>query len=205
MHRFARSLRGRFGLLFALLALVSVTGCKEEIDKPPDEYLPQTTEDNVLNNLQVAYRQRDIREYSKLLANDFQFYFDPATRQQLGIEFWTRTTDSLQTQGLFESPEVTKIVIDLKWPARSATGAGFLGDRAGWKKLFLTDVYLDVDFAPVGQPEPTTFRVEDQRQRYYFRQGKTYPPSGAGDTLMYIVEWRDDGTAGASISGIKAH
>jgi hypothetical protein len=191
-------------LLLGLVVLTGVYGCSEgdEMVVEPD-YLPQTTEDNVLHNFQLAYRERQINEYAKLLASDFQFYFDPATRQQLGIEFWTRTTDSLRTEQLFTSPEVTKITIQLGWNPKSASGAGFLAPRDGWTKLFLTDVFLDVDFQPAGQ-EVTTFRVEDQTQRFYFRRGRTYPASGPADTLMYIVEWRDQGTQ-ASISELKAN
>ncbi|TPW17410.1 MAG: hypothetical protein FD129_388, partial [bacterium] len=84
----------------------------------------------------------------------------------------------------------------------SATGAGFLAPRDNWTKLFVTDVYLDVDFAPVGQ-EVTTYRVENQTQRFFFRRGRTNPPSGPADTLMYIVEWRDQGVV-SSISELKA-
>jgi len=191
-------------LMFCALALTGSYGCTEvdETDPPP-VYLPQTSEDNVLNNFQVAYREREISEYAKLLASDFQFYFDPATRGQLGIEFWTRTTDSLQTEQLFNSTDVTKITIDLTWTPKSAQGAGYVQPREGWTKLFLTDVFLDVDVQPSGSPV-TTYRVEDQTQRFFFRRGRTYPPSGPSDTLMYIVEWRDDGTGATSISSLKA-
>ncbi|HEX7878651.1 MAG TPA: hypothetical protein VF720_04545 [Candidatus Eisenbacteria bacterium] len=196
------------GLLFGALALTGTYGCTEIDDGPqdPGRYEPQTSEDNVINNLQVAYRQRQIGKYAELLASDFQFYFDPKTRGQLGIEFWSRTTDSLQTEVLFNSSDVTSIKIELTWPKRSASGAGYLTPREGWTKLFLTDVFLDVDVQTPGQPV-TTLRVEDQTQRFYFRKGRTYPPSGPADTLMYLVEWRDEGDPDApgSVSGLKAN
>lgn len=187
--------------LLALLVLalcLSLTACGDDDEGEPadDAYLPQTSEDNVLDNFQRAYRTRDIEAYARLLASDFQFYFDPVTRDQLGISFWTRTQDSLQTGSLFGSPEVKKIVIELDWPRGSAVNAGFPPPREGWTKLFITDVFLDVDFAPVGQ-ETTTYRIENQQQRFFFRRGRTYPPSGPADTLVYILEWRDMG-AGSS-------
>ncbi|MDZ4805152.1 MAG: hypothetical protein SGI90_09850 [Candidatus Eisenbacteria bacterium] len=202
MQRLNRLILAPITLILGLSPLVLVNGCAEMPGRIDTPILPQTSEDNVLSNFQVAYRQKRIDEYAKLLANDFQFYFDPVTRGQLGIEFWTRTEDSLRTEQLFTSPEVTKIVIELDWPARSATGAGFLAPRERWTKLFLTDVYLDVDFAPIGQ-EVTTFRVEQQQQRFFFRRGRTNPPSGPSDTLMYIVEWRDQGVTN-SISELKS-
>ncbi len=167
-------------------------------DPPPEySYLPQTSEDNVLENFQRAYRRRDATAYARLLATDFQFYFDPVTRNQLGIEFWTRTEEIRRTEDLFRSPEVTKIVIELDWPRGSAANAGFSPPLEAWTKLFLTDVFLDVDFAPAGQ-QVTTFRVEQQTQRFFFRRGRTKPPSSSGDTLVYIVEWRDQGNGGSS-------
>ena len=180
---------------------------------PEHSYLPQTSEDNVLENFQRAYRTRDATAYARLLAADFQFYFDPIVRNQLGIEFWTRSEDSLRTEQLFDSPEVGRIILNLDWPRGSAMNDGFRPPLEGWTKLFITDVFLDVGFAPVGQ-EVTTFRVEEQQQRFYFRHGRTYPPTGPGDTLLYIVEWRDQGVSSgghaalarraSSWSGIKA-
>ena len=164
-------------------------------------YLPQTSEDNVLENFQRAYRTRNARAYARLLAADFQFHFDPVTREGLGISFWTRTQDSLSTEGLFTEPRIPKIVIELDWPRGSATGAGFLPPRHTWTKIFVNDVFLDVDFAPIGQ-EVTTYRVENQTQRFFFRRGRTYPPSGPADTLVYLVEWRDQGVSGFHSAGL---
>ncbi len=139
-------------------------------------------------------------EYSRLLATDFQFYLDPVTASQLGVEYWTRTQDSLAAERLFTSPQVTSIVIDLRWPNRSATNAGLAAPREDWTKLFITDVHLDVDFMLVGQ-EVTTFRVDNQQQRFFFRRGRTHPPSSPADTLVYLVEWRDQGSSGGVRGG----
>lgn len=194
------------GLLLTLLLIatsLSTISC-DECDscglEPPGPLL-QITEDNVLQNFQVAYRTRRIDEYARLLAADFQFYLDPVTATQLGIGSWTRTQDSLATERLFSSSQITKIVIELDWPPRSAVNAGLPPPREKWTKLFVSDVYLDVDFTPAGQDTNTiTFRVENQVQQFYFRRGRTNPPSGPADTLVYIVEWRDQGVS----AGLRA-
>ena len=197
----------RLMALMMLTLSLSLTSCGEDGDGPPDDfisYLPQTSEDNVLENFQLAYKVRDIAAYSRLLATDFQFYFDPITRDQLGgLEYWTRTQDSLSTEVLFTAPEVARIVIDLEWPQGSAAGAGFLPPTPHhtWTKIFVTDVYLDVDFAAVGQ-DVTTYRIENQTQRFFFRRGRAYPPSGPADTLVYLVEWRDQGVSGFLGAGL---
>ncbi len=178
-----------------LVLSLSLTSCGNDDEDPPadDAYLLQTSEDNVMDNFQRAYRTRDIEAYARLLAADFQFYFDPAARARLGIEHWTRTEDSLRTEQLITSPEVTRIVIDLDWPRGSANNAGYGPPGEDWTKLFITDVFLDVDFEPLGQ-DVTTYRVQDQTQLFYFRRGRTDPPSGPADTLVYLVEWRDTGS-----------
>jgi len=183
-------------LLMPLVIAMSLVGAScgdDEVRYEPEPCsYSQASEDEVLNLLQNAYRKRSIDCYMELLAEDFRFYLDPVTSSALGIEYWNRSQDSLATARLFHSPEVKKIVVELAWPAQSATSAGFLAPRDGWTKLFLNDVYLDVDVKPAGQEE-TTYRVETQQQQFYFRCGRTNPPSGPGDTLVYIVEWHDEG------------
>ena len=185
-------------LTFGLIAMgQSTLSCKEcdSCGSQPDELLPQYSEDNVLYNFKIAYRRKQVDEYTKLLATDFRFYLDPVTAKQVGAEYWTRTQDSLATERLFSSPQITKVVIELQWPTHSATNAGLPPPRDTWTKLFVTDVYLDADYAPAGQ-DTTTFRVANQTQRFFFRRGRTSPPSGPADTLVYLVEWRDQGVAG---------
>lgn len=202
MHRHRRPLFALLTLTLLLPSAFGLWGCDTEVIEDAGDYLPQISEDNVLHNFQVAYRRQEITEYAKLLADDFQFYFDPATRDELGIQFWSRTEDSLKTELLFDSPEVTKIAIDLKWPARTARPSNQLPPRDVWTYYDILDVFLDVDFAPAGQ-EVTTFRVEDQTQRFFFRRGKS-PTPAENDTLVYLVEWRDFGTEANSVSRVKA-
>jgi hypothetical protein len=189
----SRFRRDRFLVPVALLVLAGF-GCSDDpvIDDPASPYLSQTSEDNLLHNFQVAWRERRIDEYARLLASDFRYYLDPATRQDLGIEYLDRTADSTLVACLFFGEDVEDITIQLTWPNRSASSAGFAAPRDTWTKLFLSEVFLDVDVMSPGG-ELTTYRVEDQTQRFFFRRGRTYPPSGPGDTLTYIVEWRDEG------------
>ena len=184
-------------VLFTMMVAMTVSAmaCGDDGDdaaKPEPCAIVQTSEDHLLVYLQNAYRERRIDCYMELLAADFRFYPDPDTRWRLGVEYWTRSQDSLATARLFSSTEVKRVAVDLAWPPHSAVNAGLLAPYDGWTKLFLTDVFLDVDIEPAGQ-ETNTYRVENQTQRFFFRQGRTNPPSGAADTLFYIVEWRDDG------------
>lgn len=191
------------GLAMALGLSALSCGDDDVSYKPQPCSFAQQTEDEVLNLFLVAYRNRSIDCYMELLAADFRFYLDPRTRSVLDIEYWTRSEDSLATARLFHSTEVKKVVVDLRWPNHTASSAGFLAPREGWTRLFLNDVFLDVDVKPVGQ-EATTYRVEDQQQQFYFRRGRTNPPAGPGDTLVYIVEWHDEGAPDRKGTGPNA-
>jgi len=151
---------------------------------------PQASPDNVLKNLQTAYLTKDIRQYSRLLADDFRFHVDTGTRQQLGLpEYWLHDEDSLRTRMLFESPKVSDIRIKLTYGSpRPSTEVG------GEDQVYIDvlDTFLEVDLAPSpSRPEGVTLRVDGQLQRFFFRKGRT--PADPDSLNWYITEWRDYG------------
>ena len=118
--------------LLALAALsVSVfAGCPWSPDKittkPPIEtkYKPQTSLQNVLANLEVAYQDKDYPEYEKLFASNYIFVFNPAdvadddnpTPSQ-----WARAEELDSAKKLFESDTVDDI--SLNWSIGDPTSA----------------------------------------------------------------------------------
>lgn len=191
-------MRGWMSVILLALPLV-VGACSDDDDcddccpNCPPPYAEPTSSDAVLANFQVAYRMRDGHAYGGMLADDFHFFFDPSTRNELGIESWNSEMDSTGTAQLFNHPDVVNIIINLMYPAGDVPVTGVGKER--WRRKTVTDVFLDVDIMPSGG-ELTTYRVEDQTQDFYFRQGRT-----PADTLessptadnWYLVEWRDRG------------
>ena len=187
---FHEALPGSVLALAVIMSLLAL-GCTDDEEEPI--YRAPTSPDNVLHNLGAAYTERDSVAYAGLLADDFRFYLDSRTSQQLEIDSWTRIEDARRTGLLFGHSEITEIVIALEYPVgdEPVTGAG----RERWRMKQVTDTYLSVDFAPVSQ-EVTTYQIRNQVQDFFFRQGKS-----AADTLMssptaddwYLVEWRDHG------------
>ena len=183
-----------FGL--GLLALLGwTTACTTEC-LPPDPNCPgpppitQSSPANVVKLLQESYKQRNPVNYAKLLASDFQFWFDPATRPGSVPEFWTRLQDSTGTANLFAAEDVSDIRIELTY------GSDVPDNTIGhdkWRKIRVTDTFLEVDKVPQSG-EVITLRVDGDVQDFYFRKGRT-----PGDTLAssptgklwYLVEWRD--------------
>lgn len=192
-------LRRSVWCLLFLAAAVSWAGClKGGPGKPlaPEVvYLPRTSPENVLRNLETAWKNRDIEEYAKLFAEDFRFYFDEGTRQQNGTlpVFWNAVDESTQIAALFSSPLVTDIRIKLQFgPAKDAGEPG----RPGWVYIDVLDTFLEVDLEPeAGELEGLTLRIDGQKQRFFFRKGRT--PEDTESEIWYIVEWRDFGNAQA--------
>lgn len=177
-----------FGVVTAML--VASCGDKDIVD-PGLDYLRQTSPENVLANLQTAYKARDIEGYSALLSDDYHFYFDDGTRQRESLpEFWLKQEDPGCTALLFDSPEVSDIRIHLTFGSlREAAAPGVV-------YLDVLDTFLEVDLVPsLQRPEGLTLRIDGQRQRFYFRKGRTMQDTDS-DT-WYIIEWRDYGVQGA--------
>lgn len=181
-------------LLASSLVGVLAAGCTTEV-KPvdEDEYKPRTSPANVAHNLVVSYSKREIERYAELLAEDFQFFFDAATRPAGIPIFWTRLEDSTGTARLFRASDVTDIRITLTYGVdKPVTQVG----RDKWRWIQVTDTFLEVDQPPVGGGEVLTLRVDGDLQDFYFRQGRTPGdtlPDSETAKLWYLVEWRDQG------------
>jgi hypothetical protein len=179
------------GLTFGLCA------CDSDDPAAPTPAPPEpggASPGEVLDLFQEAWRARDIDAYVRILAEDYRFFLDSATRAQTGVTSWDVKGDTAAVARLFASEYVTKIAIELVWPGAPRPSGRV--DSPGWVYVDVLDVFLDVDFALTGE-DTTKFRVEDQTQRFHFRQGiapgDTLPESPTSER-WFLVEWRDFGT-----------
>jgi hypothetical protein len=188
----ARALR-LLALALLIAALGGAAGCgKDKTTKPEPTPAPtpRLTPTSVVDSLVSAYRHRNIKAYAELLADDFQFWFDPATRPDNVPEFWTRLQDSTATDHLFNAPEVTDIRIQLTYGPDVPDPA--IGHER-WRKIRVTDTFLEIDKQPqVG--EIITYRVDGDVQDFYVRQGHSPADTLAGSPTSkqwFLVEWHD--------------
>jgi hypothetical protein len=193
-------LRIRSVLPLCLVLLLPGLRCWPDRCDDCDSYAPdfpdQTSPANDLKKLQTAYQRRDPIAYAELLADDFRFYFDPATRDEYNLpEFWTRLEDSTCTANLFASDEISELrlsVLEYDPAPEVVSEPG----REAWRLIRVPDQKLEVDQKPrPGEPEGITYVIHGQRHDFYFRKGRS-----PGDTLAspssqlwFIVEWRDSG------------
>jgi len=140
-----------------------------------------TSPEGVVTELVASYRQRDIKRYSRLLAPEFVFKFQPSDAQQIGTDFWTRNLDSTGTEALFETHLVSQI--DLVVIHDNAVPADSTSFPPGTMTIRLDQVQLAVD-----QTDGITWLVADL-QDLFFRPGN--PALGENPDLWFLVEWRD--------------
>jgi hypothetical protein len=181
----AYSIPARFFL--AVVATLMLAAC--EADDPL-----VTPEEQILVDLQAAYRFRNIEQYGQFLADDFRFYRDPATGtpEQFPLS-WGRFSDSLLTNNLMGSEEVVGVKIMLTFYPTPREVPG----KVRWTNIDVVDTFLEVELLPTAEFEDgVTLLVDGQVNRFYFRKGRTEADTLATSSTAakyYIVEWRDMG------------
>jgi hypothetical protein len=129
----------------------------------------------------VSYVRREIAQYAKLLAQDFQFVFQTTDPSRPPEGFWTRDEDSTGTDALFRTPDVADIRIDLiHGPAEDPSEVGWDEDV---KLIRINQTFLEVD-----EVAGITWQVTDL-QDMFFRPGRA--EKGEDPSLWYLLEWRD--------------
>jgi hypothetical protein len=187
---------GRAVLVFVL----GLSGCSNvgplSVRHPPltDSFENLETRDNLLHNLELAYKQRDFEQFRKLLDNSgaFRFVFSPADVRNGVVKNsqWDLRAELEATERLLDpnpppgQPRADKIDLDLTYTA---------GDDE-WQP-----------FVPATHPNETwydkqveyTLKVRIGHRTY--SQGKTVvalftvrPIDVGGKTEWRIVTWRDD-------------
>ena len=178
-------------IAFAGLAAVVLAGCifsPTKTDPIVDlgDYKDQDTPENVINNLQVAYRRKEIERYAPLLRHDFIFKFQDGDVALIGTSFWTRDQDSTGTGGLFSSNEIANIRIDLTHgPARPSDDL----DLPDAMKIRVAPTKREVEQLP-----DIILLVDGDIQDFFLEKGD--PEFGENPDWWYIVEWRDLPDAG---------
>jgi hypothetical protein len=158
---------------------------------PPVQYLPLDTRDNLLYNLELAYNQRNLEEFLKLLDNGVYQFFFSATDVSQGLvdqDSWGYAAEAEATGRLFDrsppanDPRADKIALTLLYTE---------GDGA-WQEM-----------VPSSYPSETWYQ-KTVEYRLSVRVGETdYNQNRVivalltvrqkpGESIWQIVEWRDD-------------
>lgn len=175
-----------------LLGIASlVVGCDDEESPRINEgmeYVQPTTPENLIENLQVAYRRREIGEYAQLLAPEFRFKLQLVDQIMVGKEYMSRDDDSTGTRALFFTPEVAEIRIALLYAGRD-TIVNTPGTPIDSVKIRALTTDLQVDHT-----DGITWVATDQ-QDMFFRKGIS--AYGENPAHWFMYEWHDLPTYGS--------
>jgi len=169
--------------LSVMVAILVAAGCGTERVLRPDgsteatTYHPMNLPENVIANLEAAYRNRDIEAFAELLAPEFTFRFQPGDVPVVGRSSWGREEEIESTRGLFESERVKDIEIRLDYlPAERASEPGLEHTmRIRVDRAFLRVIEESIVHEVPGHPQDFFLRREH----------------GNHPNRWVIVEWRD--------------
>jgi hypothetical protein len=185
-------------LVISFLAIGFLAGCpwspKPDTKLIPVEsnYLPQTSPENVIANLQTAYAERKIDEYKKLFSDDFTFVFNPADPidpNHPSPPQWGLADELDVTENMFADELVTKIDFSsyvLGVPAQ--LDSNDYRPRA-WK-VRVDQANLQVY---TRKPDGTllTLLVDGATEVFFFVEEPTKPSPVDGRPTWYIFRWED--------------
>jgi hypothetical protein len=202
-------IRSLLPLIGAAPLALMLLGCpfspdKEKPKPTPDPYLPQTKPENVLENLQTSYINREITRFDSLLFDSeapgadstegytFRFWATDVTNGNVPDATWGRAEEILSASSMFSSSEVENIDIKLTYtPPYYDNTQGHEGQQI----IYVTNASLSVVARKQGEPEPTTYRVDSNFARFRF---KAQWVNATGDSLWRIIYWEDLGTGSAA-------
>jgi hypothetical protein len=171
----------------------------EKAEKPQqtctdcEVFKPLTLRDNVLINLQLAYVQRNLEEYQKLLDNAFVFHFSAAdfSSGAVEVEQWFIESELASARNMFNpdfqgaGAPISRISLTLNYPkGEDAWGAQpappEYPDEIWYEKT--------VDYVMTVEAGETTFTSGGPISASYLLR----PMDVDGVTFYRIVAWRDD-------------
>ena len=165
--------------LFCLLLL----GCAGDLHRPDTEhgllgYLSNDTPDNVIANLEAAYANRDYEAYAALFAPEFVFRFQPKDAERTGVASWGLEEELQSAKGLFTSPQIRSIEIQLtRQPAAVVEAEGL---------EYTVLVRVSHTVLRVTEAGGNVLTVNGDRQEFFLRR-----EIQNGRDRWLIVEWRD--------------
>jgi hypothetical protein len=191
------------GLLIAGCGIFSPDETKDPpVDTGGGEFVPATTPDLVMQNFQNAWEQLNFAEYSKLLATEYTFYFDPADELDayVGGPSWSLQDELASVQAMFSNQSgVDPVTEEVIPPIVSIEFTSFLPLDPDWQDPGSEELYAGT----VRQRYRVSMRVTYQGEALTtLVSGVNYfyvaPIEVDGEMLWQIKIWEDRGNEGGT-------
>jgi ketosteroid isomerase-like protein len=149
-----RKRRAKWWPPVAALAVVAVVGagcCSDSGTGPDDgdlEYPDQSTPDNVIEKLGMAYEEMDAEAYLDCLAEDFVFFLNPdeVEGDPTLPEYWGKAEETVIVHHMFaDTTAIESVLVTLTVGSRDSLPGEDPGDPADDLWEYLVDVDLRVD------------------------------------------------------------
>ncbi len=175
--------RRSFVLTVLAIGVLTATGClfspEKKSDPPTDPggtYLAPTSPENVLHNLEEAYRNREIQRYTALIADDYVF---EASEADLEVDFdYLNYDQEIEThENMFRNVDNITITLDHNGAVPSDRAA--YPPEDGYMKILVPAVRIDVlsRIADETSGELITFRVNGDPAVFIFEPDFTKTPT----------------------------
>ncbi|MCK4305499.1 MAG: hypothetical protein KAY24_14780 [Candidatus Eisenbacteria sp.] len=186
-----------------VFVLAGLVGCPFSTDTRKTDpepfkptFLPRTSPKNLLENLKVAYDERDITEYDSLLAGDFTFILSPDD-QNIAECF-----DRQQEIGVHENMFDGELVQTLRLTFDRVMESNIVFDevKSTLEDPWYTTVIMNVDLflfgvTPSHPDEPAQgYEMDNGQEQFWFR--KNGWTDTEGDSIWTIVEWQEISVGG---------
>ena len=194
-------------VLAALTAVVLTgSGCEKSAGPEgrlripePVVYAAPTTPGSLLENLLLAYAERNVAEYAALLAVDYEFEFSDIDQQDPDVpaDPFDRSTEVGVHERMFDATLVQTLTLDYEFDPADLAVDPDLSSPADtlWTLLVWNMDLLLYGATPRHPNEPEAFELEDGVTQFWFRESDQLDPS-SGELAWEIVRCKEHNFGG---------
>jgi ketosteroid isomerase-like protein len=190
-------MKSRSVVVLAILGMATLTlSCSDDKSTnsnggEQDSYLPRTSPENLLENLLLAYKHRDVAQFNSLLDEEFVFHFSEED-QDIGVRLLRAAEipihDAMFGPDYIQNLTLSYHVDDITLDEERTTPA----DSVWVATLSNVDLYLFGKFPQFPDEDPWGFQMENGRERFWFHRSSEVDPD-SGEPVWTIIEWRELG------------
>jgi hypothetical protein len=173
--------------LVAVVLLIALAGCGDKKVTAPilvPQYLPPSTPQNVLMNLQLAYSSRDSTEYKALFDDNYVgTSLDNSGGSPVTLTFY-KSDEAAHISALAHRSSITQVALLYpRYLYRFTDG----GDPAGWATIQMSQGFqVQIDDNPTSLFTPAIGDLNE------FKFESTTPATGSPtDTTWKIIRWTE--------------
>ena len=190
-ERMKKRMSARSCGILAAAALGLAAGCDNSTEPKHKDtgpaYLARTSPLNLLENLRLAYVNRDLVGYDSLLATGFEFYF--SAEDQYIAEKFTRIEELAVHGSMCSSTQVESVTVSFIVGALTLDTGEPDPENPGQFLWTLTATNADLVLRVNHGGQPAIYEVQAGIEQFWFREESW--TDARGNPIWTIVKWRE--------------